>query len=284
MSFLKISGALVLVLLLIPLLTLSLIGFSGNPLLASETYLTLAHEQNIYEELAHELSQETELAFTPQQTEEAFAPLLKSGFSYMLGERDTLNLTLTLPPELLVSTIADTLTQLPPCSSGEDPFTPELHCKPLEKTKEAFAREVIAKQDANTTSFDIDEISPEIKQSLDEVRPYLIQVRTIRTFVYGSTLLLLAGLIFLTLPLRSMFRWIAVPFLSAGILLFVTKSICIEIVRESLTDATYHPLNTFIHSIATLIFSNLTLYGSIALGLGVLGIVASFFLPDAEKD
>lgn len=282
MGFLKTGGASLLVLALIPLLTLSLFGISINPLLSSETYLTLAQEQNMYEHIAQELSKETGLTFTPQQTEAAFAPLFTNSMAYLVGETETLTLTLVLPQELLVSAIADTLTELPPCSSGEDPFTPELHCKPLEKTKEAFAREVIAQKGANETTININEVSPDIKQSLDEARPYLLQARTLRAMIYGSTLILLALLIVLTLPPRSMLRWVAVPCMLAGGLLFISKNLLSQAIAEGLTELTYPALTTFVQALTTLVLSNLTLYASISIGVGAIGIITSFFLPDTE--
>jgi hypothetical protein len=101
---------------------------------------------------------------------------------------------------------------------------------------------------------------------------------------YGATLLLFVVLAFLTLPPRPMLRWLSIPLIGAGIVSCVLSVLATASLTAFLATLPYPALKIFLDALGTLVFSNLTFYGSIGIGIGILACIASFVLPEPEPE
>jgi hypothetical protein len=279
-ELLKKGGAIVLVLLLIPLITLTLLSISIHPLLRTTTYVTVAQESGIYETIAQRFYQETQLTLTETEVKVALEPLLTHLGAYLTGETTELKTSFELPPEVYARTIQDLLTELPPCTQGEDLFTPELHCKPVEKTKEAFAREVISKKDS--TLLDLEELSPGTSEALREARETIKTLQRGQIIIYALTGSFLMLLMLLTLPLQTMLGWISAPCVLGGIGAFGIRTLIGRVIQEETADLSFPGLTLLIQTLTTSFTTTLLIASIVSIGIGAGALIISRLLPSDD--
>lgn len=248
MSGVKKAGAVVLSILTVIILVICLL-LTGIASLAHSNFIAESVQKtNIYAQLADQLVTEESFSISEQQLTALMSPVIREVSAYVLGERDTLNDSVTLSSDIL------------PGNS-------------LSFINETRTFSLLTLIDA----------SGQLKEDITTVRTSVQHARTLLIVVWLIVFFLLILICWLTLPLRSSLRWISSILFIAGTstLLIGRLSITDRGLIDLPSDASI--LQPIIRECTDALATHLAIASTITLGIGLLAFISSCFIRQTKS-
>lgn len=208
--------------------------------------------------------------------------LLENTLSYMRGDTATLNLTVPIDTQKLTDFFMQSFVGLPDCQPGQDPFKTNVQCKPTNVNSTQFLQEALQASGVNIIqgeSVNLATVFNLKNSNTEEIRHYVILYED---SIYGLAILIAILFIAMFFISPSRTRWQGISFVLSGALLLVFGYLAFPLVTSMMPREI-----SFISNISTQLLdflsSRINLYALVAIGIGIIAFVASFFFRKPES-
>jgi hypothetical protein len=205
-------------------------------------------------------------------------PLIENTLSYLRGDSPALNLTLQIDTQKLNDFFLQSVNELSPCKVGENPFNgTEPVCRPAEINSSEFLAQVLRARNFTITpdeKVNLANLFGLKKSDTTKVRNYVMDYEYV---LYGLFALVIALSFLMFFMSETRTRWSGIDFLVAGVAVFVLGYLFFPLVSSMIPNEISF-VSSVSKELADYLYSRIQIYSLIIAGIGIAGIVVSFFI------
>ena len=284
MAKIKTAGLVILGIIITSILPLVIYGIAAKSVAFNENfYFNELEKKNVYSSLYVSYGLGAANYLSESEFKNIINTFLGRVLSYMRGEKEELDLSVSLGDIFSEEKIRSMLNSLPECKAGEQPFVSGITPKCLPPG--SSISQIMDMIDTNQ-KIDIEKMLhlEVMKEKMAEFRSMIENIFMIINVLILVLIALIAGFVLMTRKSKkSMFKWLGSALLISGIVSIITALIIPFLVSSALSGMGQNILTEIISDILKEISNIVTIYSVIIAAIGAVMLVVSKKMKSPKK-
>jgi hypothetical protein len=275
--------------LLLVVSTVTLVTVTGMwQLLNPGLYHQAFEQSNFYELLSQQLPTKRLGITIPEETVQQITDcLVYNTLQYLSGEKEVLDLTVTIDTIFLKRALDKKINSLPICQPGIDLETIEITCVPLDRNASEYIYEILEYEGITIFKEEKIDLKPylgDFEAAITKLKYYIQISETLLLYSLVTILSIITFILFFNgFSLKNTIDWIGAAVTISGLILVGGVYLARRVLENYVVSSTFFA-KEFFYILASSVLTIIMFYGLFVTMVAIALIIISFAFSDKKKD